>query len=239
MNRGGRIWVAAFLVAGLAHVGLLGFILPAPPPESRAPGAATDPVRIELGTAPSPALAQAEPAMSTPTPPEPEPKPQPDPEPKPKPEPAPTPEPEPEPQPQPDAKPQPEPDSRPEPEATAEAPAPADAGEPISGEGSEAARRDYLQTLRAWLSQHRHYPRRARLRGLEGDAVVTLRFDDEGMIADALVSGSTGYRSLDEALQTMLERARPFPDPPDEALIAGRTIDVPIRFSLRDNRADF
>jgi len=237
MNRGGGIWVAAFLVAGLAHVALLGFILPAPPPESRAPGAATDPVRIELGTAPSPALAQAEPAMSTPTPPEPEPKPQPDPEPKPKPEPAPTPEPEPEPQP--DAKPQPEPDSRPEPEATAEAPAPADAGEPISGEGSEAARRNYLQTLRAWLSQHRHYPRRARLRGLEGDAVVTLRFDDEGMIADALVSGSTGYRSLDEALQTMLERARPFPDPPDEALIAGRTIDVPIRFSLRDNRADF
>ena len=237
MNRGGGIWVAAFLVAGLAHVALLGFILPAPPPESRAPGAATDPVRIELGTAPSPALAQAEPAMSTPTPPEPEPKPQPDPEPKPKPEPAPTPEPEPEPQP--DAKPQPEPDSRPEPEATAEAPAPADAGEPIPGEGSEAARRNYLQTLRAWLSQHQHYPRRARLRGLEGDAVVTLRFDDEGMIADALVSGSTGYRSLDEALQTMLERARPFPDPPDEALIAGRTIDVPIRFSLRDNRADF
>ena len=237
MNRGGGIWVAAFLVAGLAHLWLLGFILPAPPPESRAPGAATDPVRIELGTAPSPALAQAEPAMSTPTPPEPEPKPQPDPEPKPKPEPAPTPEPEPEPQP--DAKPQPEPDSRPEPEATAEAPAPADAGEPISGEGSEAARRNYLQTLRAWLSQHRHYPRRARLRGLEGEAVVTLRFDDEGMIADALVSGSTGYRSLDEALQTMLERARPFPDPPDEALIAGRTIDVPIRFSLRDNRADF
>jgi protein TonB len=118
-------------------------------------------------------------------------------------------------------------------------PAPADAGEPIPGKGSAAARRDYLQTLRSWLSKHQRYPRRARLRGLEGDAVVRLRFDGDATLASANVAEATGHRSLDEALAAMLRRAQPLPAPPDDADVAGRTIDVPVRFSLRDAGGDF
>ncbi|WP_159309929.1 energy transducer TonB, partial [Spiribacter roseus] len=139
--------------------------------------------------------------------------------------------------------PEPEPKTSPQTQTSAPAPspppAPADAGEPVPGKGSAAARRDYLQTLRTWLSKHQRYPRRARLRGLEGDAVVRLRFDGDATLASANVAEATGHRSLDEALAAMLRRAQPLPAPPDDADVAGRTIDVPVRFSLRDDGGDF
>ena len=223
MNRGGGIWIVAFLLAGLAHAGLLGLTPPLSPPESRAPGAADDRLRIELGAAPSPSMAETQQDSAQ------------------APEPAPKPEPQPDPQPEP--QPEPEPETSPQTQTSAPAPspppAPADAGEPVPGKGSAAARRDYLQTLRTWLSNHQRYPRRARLRGLEGDAVVRLRFDGDATLASANVAEATGHRSLDEALAAMLRRAQPLPAPPDDADVAGRTIDVPVRFSLRDDGGDF
>ncbi|MEX0372461.1 energy transducer TonB family protein [Spiribacter roseus] len=241
MNRGGGIWIVAFLLAGLAHAGLLGLTPPLSPPESLAPGAADDPLRIELGAAPSRSIAETQKAIAQA--PEPAPKPEPQPDPEPEPEPQPEPEPEAEPSSAPALEPEPEPKTSPQTQTSAPAPspppAPADAGEPIPGKGSAAARRDYLQTLRTWLSKHQRYPRRARLRGLEGDAIVRLRFDGDATLASANVAEATGHRSLDEALAAMLRRAQPLPAPPDDADVAGRTIDVPVRFSLRDDGGDF
>lgn len=251
MNRGGGIWIVAFLLAGLAHAGLLGLTPPLSPPESRAPGAADDPLRIELGAAPSPpnARTQNDIAEALEAAPKSEPQRQPELEPQPEAEPeaGPSRAPEPEPQPTPDASIRSEPETSPQTQAAAaaaapppaRAPVPTDAGEPIPGKGSAAARRDYLQTLRTWLAKHQRYPRRARLRGLEGDAVVRLRFDDDAILASVNVAAATGHQSLNEALAAMLRRARPLPTPPDDADVGGRTIDVPIRFSLRDHGGGF
>ncbi|MDX5334250.1 MAG: hypothetical protein LPK58_09395, partial [Gammaproteobacteria bacterium] len=95
-------------------------------------------------------------------------------------EPAPEPAPEPEPRPVPA---EPAPAAKPVP-----TPAPAAAKPPVdtsqalqppaihagqsAGGGMPGAEADYLATLRAWLERHRQYPRQARLRRLEGTALL-------------------------------------------------------------------
>lgn len=109
-------------------------------------------------------------------------------------------------------------------------------GETTPEAGDAEARRDYLLTLRAWLAEHRRYPRRARLRGVEGEAVLTLHFNANGALASGHVSQGSGHASLDNAVKAMLSRARPLPSPPDDAAIAGRRIEIPISFSLASDR---
>jgi len=250
MNRGDRaLWVAGFGAALLIHAALLARVLPTAPPPSRDAGTGTDAVRIDLGAAPSPAPA---PNPSTPLPrPEPAAKSMADartdsaselePESEPNPERAPVPEPAPEPDVPRDPPPpeQSRQSKQSEQSTQSAAESRAEAGEPLRGEGHEAARADYLQRLRTWLSRHQVYPRRARLRGLEGEAVITLHFDSDGELLRSEVTEPTGARVLDEALQVMLERAQPLPMPTETAVIGARTINVPIRFSLAQEPGNF
>jgi protein TonB len=95
------------------------------------------------------------------------------------------------------------------------------------------ARQDYLARLRAWLERHKEYPRRARLRRLEGVVTLRLVLKASGAVADvALVKGS-GHDTLDEAGLGMVARARPLPAMPAEMGRERLVLTVPVRFGLR------
>lgn len=121
---------------------------------------------------------------------------------------------------------------RPDSEAAPPSPPPDTAGAPDQQVGDKTARREYLERLRERLAAHRRYPRRARVRGTEGRAVLTLQFDDAGRIASVRITTATGHETLDGAIDAMLERARPLPDAPTGARLGGSRIKIPVRFAL-------
>jgi|GEM_PF-1658318 len=102
-----------------------------------------------------------------------------------------------------------------------------------SAESSARQIASYFGELRQWLAEHRRYPRRARMRRLEGTAVLEIELTADGRVRMSRISSSSGHQRLDEAAREMLSRARPLPPPPKELDVAGRVITVPVDFSLR------
>ncbi|MEZ5935168.1 MAG: energy transducer TonB [Alphaproteobacteria bacterium] len=105
-------------------------------------------------------------------------------------------------------------------------------GDDSAGGGSPGARADYLQVLQAWLEQHKMYPQNAIRRRQEG--VVMLRFvmDRDGRVLHHEISNSSGYRLLDLAVESLIERAQPLPAMPPQMKDTELTLVVPINFTL-------
>ena len=84
---------------------------------------------------------------------------------------------------------------------------------------------DYLATLMAHIEAHKHYPRAARQRRLEGQTTVRFTLLASGQICD--ISISNGPKLLRIASKAALQRALPLPTPPD-------TLDfpLPIQFNM-------
>ncbi|HEX2115882.1 MAG TPA: TonB family protein [Alphaproteobacteria bacterium] len=86
---------------------------------------------------------------------------------------------------------------------------------------------DYVGTLLGWLERYKEYPRAARLRRIEGTAVVRLTILADGRLGSLTLARSSGHQVLDEASLDMVRRATPLPRPP-----AGPVdLDVPIVFA--------
>jgi protein TonB len=105
-------------------------------------------------------------------------------------------------------------------------------GDDSAGGGAPGARADYLQALQVWLERHKVYPQNAIRRRQEG--VVMLRFvmDREGRVIRHEISDSSGYRLLDLAVESLIERAQPLPALPPQMAGAELTLVVPINFTL-------
>ncbi|MBX3669965.1 MAG: TonB family protein [Rhodocyclaceae bacterium] len=77
------------------------------------------------------------------------------------------------------------------------------------------------------LGRHLHYPLEAVERGLEGDVLVRIFFDDAGAVIAARVEKSSGHALLDEAAVTAARAVRTTP-------AAGTTeAQLPVRFRLQ------
>ncbi|MGE5547002.1 MAG: energy transducer TonB [Solirubrobacterales bacterium] len=91
-------------------------------------------------------------------------------------------------------------------------------------------------TARPISAEKPAYPRAARQRGWEGLVVLTVRVNAEGCPTDVAIKVSSGIGILDTAARDAVSRWRFSP-----ALDAGRPIeaalDVPVRFSLKDEAA--
>lgn len=105
-------------------------------------------------------------------------------------------------------------------------------GQTISGGGTVGATSDYYATLQAWLERHKVYPRRALSRRLEGVASLRFVMDRKGRVLDYLIERSSGHRLLDNAVETLIERAQPLPTMPDDIEKASLTLTVLISFEL-------
>lgn len=179
--------------------------------------------RLSFRTLPKPT---PPPPEAAPKPPPPKPKVvQPPPRPRPKPEPPPKPKPRPKPRPaaKPVSRPVVPPPQPSVPEATVSEPVVETPLVPVAAEQprgdprvSEQARRTYLGQLIAHIEQHKHYPRAARRRRLEGVVQVSFTLHRDGGISTLQVDERDAHPILTQAAEQTVRNALPLPPVPDE-----------------------
>lgn len=101
-----------------------------------------------------------------------------------------------------------------------------------SQENLEDARGKYGNTLWGAISKHKKYPKIAQMRGWQGEVIVELRLDGDGKISSKKITQSSGHDVLDKQALEMVEKALPFPAPPEVLRGSHFTITVPVPFNL-------
>ncbi|MCP3986494.1 MAG: TonB family protein [bacterium] len=228
-----RHWTAALCVAVILHVG--GSVLIARASARAVPEVHTLALTLgaPAGSSERPEPIPAEP-LPLPAPPPPDPAP-PEPEPSPVPEPAPQLDETVAPM-QADAPASPEPlrSTPAPPRSAAPVPAtPASAGGMAVGDREDASlEAHYLDVVGRKLARQRRYPRRARVRRLEGVATIRFELDRQGRVLWKRLQRSSGHIVLDREALAMVDRAEPFPPMPDA--IDKHTLEfmAPVEFAL-------
>jgi protein TonB len=104
-----------------------------------------------------------------------------------------------------------------------------------SGEQAEAGSIDqYRLRLISAAKRYKHYPRAAMDHNWEGDVVVRMVIDAEGMIASASVKAGSGHEVLDQQAIEMFKRAKPLV--PIPSALRGREVSLELRaiYNLMD-----
>ena len=94
------------------------------------------------------------------------------------------------------------------------------------------AREGYGNTLWSAISKFKKYPRIAQSRGWQGDVSVELTLDSDGKLLSKKIVKSSGHDILDQQALEMVDKALPFPEPPEALRGSGFTVRVPIPFKL-------
>ncbi len=152
------------------------------------------------------------------------------PEPKPIPEPKPAPKPKPEPEPEPAQEevrdePMPVAPSAPPTVAQAASPEPVAVGRAPAADPAllEQARQAYLAKLMAHIEAHKHYPKAARRRGIEGEVSVTFTIMAGGAVEGLRAEGA--HSVLGRAAEDAVRASTPLPAPPE-------TMSLPLEISF-------
>jgi periplasmic protein TonB len=88
-------------------------------------------------------------------------------------------------------------------------------------------------TVNTRLNQFKRYPRQARNRGHQGTVKVAFVLDSQGHVVSSKVIKSSGSPILDQETLDLLQRAQPFPVPPNGASERDLFLEVPISYALR------
>jgi protein TonB len=94
----------------------------------------------------------------------------------------------------------------------------------------EQARQEYLRRLMAHIEAHKHYPRAARRRGIQGDVKVSFTLKAAGRAEGLTAVG--GHRLLNSAASDAVRDAQPLPPPPDLIKLPW-PVNFTMRFTLR------
>lgn len=94
------------------------------------------------------------------------------------------------------------------------------------------ARGKYGNALWGAISKHKKYPKIAQMRNWQGEAIVELELDGSGKLKSKKITQSSGYDLLDKQALEMVEKALPFPAPPEALRGTDFTITVPVPFKL-------
>ncbi|MBZ4200750.1 MAG: energy transducer TonB [Methylotenera sp.] len=97
---------------------------------------------------------------------------------------------------------------------------------------TSAARDNYNNALWSAIVKHKQYPRIAQMRGWQGEAVVELQIDGNGKLKSKRIVQSSGHDVLDKQALDMVEKALPFPAPPEVLRGSSFSVKVPIAFKL-------
>lgn len=103
---------------------------------------------------------------------------------------------------------------------------------PVVPVDTSAARDSYGNTLWGAIGKYKQYPRIAQMRGWQGEAIVELQLDGNGKLKSKKIIQSSGYDALDKQALDMVEKAAPFPAPPEILRGSSFSIKVPIPFKL-------
>ncbi|MGH8750589.1 MAG: TonB family protein [Burkholderiales bacterium] len=92
----------------------------------------------------------------------------------------------------------------------------------------------YGRTLSTLIARYQRYPHVALLRSWQGTAQLQLIISGTGKMLSASVLRSSGFEVLDKQALEMVQRAAPFPEPPQALREREVTVMVPIVFKLND-----
>lgn len=111
------------------------------------------------------------------------------------------------------------------------APAPAPPPQPKVVDTS-AAQNGYGSALWGAISKHKKYPRIAQARAWQGEVILELLLDGNGNLISKTIIQKSGYDVLDQQALEMVDKAIPFPTPPEALRGTSFSIKVPIAFKL-------
>lgn len=97
---------------------------------------------------------------------------------------------------------------------------------------TEDARSKYGNSLWGAISKHKKYPKIAAMRNWQGEAIIELELDGNGKLKTKKIIQSSGHEVLDKQALEMVEKALPFPAPPEALRGSNFTITVPVPFKL-------
>lgn len=92
----------------------------------------------------------------------------------------------------------------------------------------------YLDEVKYWLEKHKIYPRRARMKAIEGQVSITITFTRQGDIMRQKLTQSSGHDILDQAAFDTISAASPLPAMPLDIKGQDMTLTVPFGFFLAD-----
>ncbi len=90
----------------------------------------------------------------------------------------------------------------------------------------------YGNSLWNAISKHKKYPKIAQMRGWQGETIIELELDGNGKLKSKKITQSSGYEALDKQALEMIEKALPFPAPPEALRNSNFTITIPVPFKL-------
>lgn len=102
--------------------------------------------------------------------------------------------------------------------------------------GSKAKEiKSYQGLLAAHLNRFKKYPNEAIINKEEGIIVVKISLDSDGNILERNIKTPCIFKSLNNDVINLLQRASPLPKPPQDMLRNGiLTFSMPIKYSLKD-----
>lgn len=98
----------------------------------------------------------------------------------------------------------------------------------------DAARSLYKSRLEQEIVKHKEYPRIAKMRGWQGEAVIELQIDQNGRPASVKVQTSSGYEALDKTAIEMVRKTVAATQLPDILRGSSSTFLVPVAFRLQN-----
>jgi protein TonB len=91
----------------------------------------------------------------------------------------------------------------------------------------------YYADIEQRIEWYKRYPLIAQVKGMQGDVVLEVTFDEKGKVITSRINKSSGNEYLDQGGLDTIENAAPFPAPPIELLESNKlTVLVPIYFRL-------
>ncbi len=83
--------------------------------------------------------------------------------------------------------------------------------------------------MAAHLARFKRFPAEARARGERGSAMVSFALDGNGRVSSVRLARASGSKPLDQEVIAMVNRASPFPAPPDGR---PKSFTAPVSFQL-------
>jgi len=97
---------------------------------------------------------------------------------------------------------------------------------------SAAQEQDFQARLMAHLNSLKRYPAEAKRQGKTGVVMVRFRIDRGGHMLSYRIELGSGHAALDEETVRLMQRADPFPAPPESASAAELEFVVPVQYRL-------
>lgn len=90
----------------------------------------------------------------------------------------------------------------------------------------------YTNQLTRAIAKQKKYPKIAQMRQWQGEVVLNIEIDPQGNLVKTEILEGSRYKVLNNEAVDMVNRAAPFPNPPEELKKRSFTVLVPISFKL-------